>query len=1017
MKQFYFLFLIFLFSVSLLKAQAVAVAEPEAEAAEETYISGEYHHLDGAFYFDMNEDGDLVLHWEGVHSDAGEDILYFQVLVSDVSLIESGIDTWKGLAILSGNESSYMLPNLGSEHPLLYRLLTSYTNGEIAKSEVIDLRTLSDNRFLGGFDYSYDEHGHFIISWKTAGILPLYYIVHCGSLGWDEWISGDVTSYYMDQGRLYEGMHPVSVLAVYEDGEEYWIDEALVIEYLPDMVPQNFVYEIYEENYLYFWWESGANDGGGPYGIEHNGNLLYNAPWGDYYGWDTYFDYSDFNVNTGNLNNYCDYSFDIDVYINSDYTFFNYTHDIKTYMQHNFKLYMFHNYERGIKATNDLYYSILYGTPTRLEYSTESSEVYLCWENPVEGKIPYEYRIVRNGYDIGGVPGEENTFNNGGLSNGLYNYLIVAVYENDITIPSGIIQVAVNGSPVGYTGIVAPQDISCQVENTNNAVLHWSLSPYGILPSSYRIERDGQEIAVLDGSDLSYMDPDLEIGTYYYRVFINYPDGRVIASDYFYVTVSLAIPGNFTYIINGGNTIALSWTIPSGVQPRHYSITCNGETIAENLPSGTRTYSHTDVGIGTHTYILYAKYSNGNIREARNRITVEISPAMVENFTYTLEDFNNVSLSWEVSENGIPPESYRILREEELIAELPTGVFTYTDQNLEPGTYTYRLLAYYGIEEVVEAENVVSVEIISEEVDLISIPFSYFLYGVQEDNNIAVVWSDTAIERGQVQYYRIERNGQLVAELDSNSFFYMDSNLSIGTYSYRLLVYYINNQFSSSENEVTFTVNNTYPTVAYGFPTHLVHYIENHNDVVLRWDIPLKGSKPLYYKIHRDGNIIGQVGSDTSIYFDVNLAAGTYSYLLSGYYADNTQKMSNDPLIVTIENFTGNIPIRIGEDEHYIRMLIDTLEERPVRPENFTHILSDNSVSLTWNHPEGGLRPVYYQIERNGDLIAQIEGNLNSYFDLNLEDGTYAYRLSAYYDPIITLYAKEWVVLTILLCD
>ncbi len=561
MKQFYFLLLVFLFSVSLLKSQ-VAV-EP---SAEETYIAGEYHHLDGAFYFEMNEDGNLVLHWEGVHSEAGSNILCFQVLVSDISLIESGIDTWKGLAILFGNESSYVLPNLDSEHPLLYRLLAFYTNGEIAKSEVIDFRTLSDNKFLGNFTYSYENERDLIISWKAAGILPLYYIV--ASEDWEEWVSGSVTSCYIDQGRLHEGMYSVSVLAVYEDGEENKEEEALLLPYFPDMAPRNFTYEFYDENYLHFWWDPGVNDGLG-YGIEHNGNLMFIDAWGSYYGWETYVDYNDFNTSAGKLYNYCDYSFGIEIQMDPDYTFFNYTHNIKTYMQHHFRLSLFQDEERGIRATNDLDYFILYGTPTQLKYSTESSEVYLYWENPVEGKLPYEYRIFRNGYELGSVSGEEHSFGDGDLPNGLYNYLIVAVYENDITIPSGIIQVAVNGSPVDHTDVgLTSLHFDYSIEG-NNVMFNWAVEPSVPNPLYYRLECNKHKIPELPGYIQSYHDIYLPSGEYEYTIVAVYDDDSEVVSENT-INISISSDGNDNpakKIVRYSTTTSTFFAIPSCVDP------------------------------------------------------------------------------------------------------------------------------------------------------------------------------------------------------------------------------------------------------------------------------------------------------------------------------------------------------------------------------------------------------------------------------------------------------------------
>ena len=302
--------------------------------------------------------------------------------------------------------------------------------------------------------------------------------------------------------------------------------------------------------------------------------------------------------------------------------------------------------------------------------------------------------------------------------------------------------------------------------------------------------------------------------------------------------------------------------------------------------------------------------------------------------------------------------------------------------------------------------------------DLTSTPFTHFIYAIKEENNIALTWADTATDKKVVRYYQIKRNDEIITELSSESSLYIDSHLDIGDYSYQLLVFYKNNLFSFSEDEINFTIDSIYPTIGYGTPTQLVHYIENQHDVVLRWDIPLRGEqKPIFYEIYRDDVVIVQVGGDTSIYFDINLSTGTYSYQLSAYYDDGTNKTLEGTRVVTIEDGSGNTPIFIAEDEQYIRNLIDTVEETPIFPEDFSYIVSDNSVNLTWTHPDGRLHPVYYQIERNGDIIVEIEGDLNSYVDSDLADGTYIYRLAAYYNDSLVLFAKAWAVCTIFGCD
>ncbi len=69
------------------------------------------------------------------------------------------------------------------------------------------------------------------------------------------------------------------------------------------------------------------------------------------------------------------------------------------------------------------------------------------------------------------------------------------------------------------------------------------------------------------------------------------------------------------------------------------------------------------------------------------------TPYAPENFAYTLENGNDVVLTWDVPASGTP-ESYSIARNGIVIGT--TTELTLTDVNVYPNTYEYSLLAFYG---------------------------------------------------------------------------------------------------------------------------------------------------------------------------------------------------------------------------------------------------------------------------------------------------------------------------------
>ncbi len=93
-------------------------------------------------------------------------------------------------------------------------------------------------------------------------------------------------------------------------------------------------------------------------------------------------------------------------------------------------------------------------------------------------------------------------------------------------------------------------------------------------------------------------------------------------------------------------------------------------------------YAWDDDGTGTPEYYM----DNFLIEEVE-------TPYAPSNFAYTIENGNDVILTWDAPVDGTP-ESYSIARNGDIIGT--TTELTLTDVNGYPNTYEYSLLAYYG---------------------------------------------------------------------------------------------------------------------------------------------------------------------------------------------------------------------------------------------------------------------------------------------------------------------------------
>jgi hypothetical protein len=84
------------------------------------------------------------------------------------------------------------------------------------------------------------------------------------------------------------------------------------------------------------------------------------------------------------------------------------------------------------------------------------------------------------------------------------------------------------------------------------------------------------------------------------------------------------------------------------------------------------------------------------------------TPYAPENFAYTLENGNDVVLTWDVPTSGVP-ESYSIARNGVVIET--TTELTFTDVNVYPNIYDYSLLAFYGTSSGYSAPQLLEIEI------------------------------------------------------------------------------------------------------------------------------------------------------------------------------------------------------------------------------------------------------------------------------------------------------------------
>jgi hypothetical protein len=293
-------------------------------------------------------------------------------------------------------------------------------------------------------------------------------------------------------------------------------------------------------------------------------------------------------------------------------------------------------------------------------------------------------------------------------------------------------------------------------------------------------------------------------------------------------------------------------------------------------------------------------------------LDIEIAPAVVENFTDELLDFNNIFLNWDVHQEGTRPQSFQIKRDGEVIAELPAKVRTYRDTNMEIGTYTYRIVSLYG-------------------------------------NNVSYI-----------------------------------------------------------SDSLTIIIEN------YAVPINFRYYLEG-NDVLLFWNIAMNEEMPISFQIRRNGNVLWESQNDLVYnYTDTSLAACTYTYCLYALYENGMVVTSNKTLSVVVVRTSSIIKVVEGVEWEVNLLNTGTYHFNSV---NFDCVAAVNNMNLSWFIAEAAIQPTSFKIERNGDVIATLNGDQRSYIDSNLEVGTYVYTIQFFYTVSVKPLLIKRSICTIENCD
>jgi hypothetical protein len=432
--------------------------------------------------------------------------------------------------------------------------------------------------------------------------------------------------------------------------------------------------------------------------------------------------------------------------------------------------------------------------PRDISCSSDGSTVKICW---TPGAVYDMVTVLRNGQTITQpvIPGDQTCFTDTGLSPGVYLYEVLGTAgSNQSTAATCTVII-----------IAPPFNMSCQIAGAR-ATLFWS---NGAAYDSIEVLRKkpsqaaAVHLATLAGGTISYIDEPLtESGDYQYSLV-----GRAggISSSLVSCTASrLAAPGH-----NGGFTCAVSnpginfadvdlhWN--NGDSYDTVVIKRNGGLLV-SLPGSAQSYLDQGLAAGSYDYQVTGFRGGNSSDPATCTAKVLLAPPPVSGFTCHISG-STATLSWT---NDRPADQIKVYRrapgqaQSTLLTTLPGSASSFSDPTATAaGDYLYEVSAMKdGLE---------------------STRGSCALTKPRSPSGLVCLAANLGLTAGDVRLtwtsgenydsINVLRNGQPVAALPGSATLFLDQNLPLGSYSYRLVGVLQGNQSDpSAECVVSVTV-------------------------------------------------------------------------------------------------------------------------------------------------------------------------------------------------------------------
>ncbi|MGG3466031.1 hypothetical protein ABES02_00380 [Neobacillus pocheonensis] len=325
-----------------------------------------------------------------------------------------------------------------------------------------------------------------------------------------------------------------------------------------------------------------------------------------------------------------------------------------------------------------------------------------------------------------------------------------------------------------------------------------------------------------------------------------------------------------------------------------------------------------------------------------------------DNFRYVLDGIDNVILRWNDVNGATAYRIYEIKDQDKVLIIQTTSPNRYL-AGVKEGSHTYGVTTVNSTGES-QLSSLLTVEIKYPTMQ----PPNGLSYSVVNGNDVSLTWSATEFATSYKVYEVINGQRQLIATPTKASQYF--STVSEGEHLYEVTSY--NTQFGESTSS-SIKVNVIYPETS--APTGIKSYINNVNNVILRWDPVQNVTSYNIYEIVDGNRKLVNSTTNTNQYV-INVSAGFHVYEVTALS-------------------------KFGESKTGSQTKIEIVYPTLLPPgQIYSYVYNGNDLLLMWSAADYADTYKLYRIVNGQKELIETTSNRSHYFT-NLPEGDYTFEI------------------------